>query len=373
MVLAHRAAQVREYVSLTAHTAQDGRVVHASVDAFAHPAKRQRMPPHPQRDALARLHAAAVSQSWDELRDIAQHIAALPETMSDSSLQQRLTALLGSPSLRHLQRLEELKNDELVRRYRSLLDRRGPRTGSAEAVARGVASKQRGAATEAAATAALGLLVRRLNEVEHALARYRLVTSMRVPASLCADAAGAKTEWDTVLLEQPGEVEDSTIWNVRLLVEAKASADAATTDFARLLRGLRLLATADEHAISFETRQGAVRISGASLRRLPTSPADLQKTVLYCCDARAEQGPRLLDAAARMRLLSSPHSLDYASALAEGHPENDQYLEAVWHQLLESPRWLAVLDQYPTLRLVRELMVHPDDLKAAIDHPSASG
>ena len=52
-----------------------------------------------------------------------------------------------------------------------------------------------------------------------------------------------------------------------------------------------MLAEADERVVySFETREGTVRVRGASLRALGTDDASLDRTVLYCCDARAEQG-----------------------------------------------------------------------------------
>src|SRR5690606_12600912 len=52
------------------------------------------------------------------------------------------------------------------------------------------------------------------------------------------------------------------------------------------------------------------------------------------------------------------HSSQNASTL--------QALEPVWRELLHSPNWRPVLNQYQTLLQVRELMVHPDDLVAAV-------
>ncbi|MNT53294.1 hypothetical protein D3C72_1903770 [compost metagenome] len=74
-----------------------------------------------------------------------------------------------------------------------------------------------------------------------------------------------------------------------------------------------------------------------------------------------------------MQLLSAPASLDFASRLADGQDGQDAQalaLEPVWLELVASPRWGAVLNQYPLLRQVRALMVHPDDLRAAIDAAS---
>jgi hypothetical protein len=276
--------------------------------------------------------------------------------------------LLANPALARLQRLEALSSDEFVRRYQSLWDRNGPRPGSDSAAAQGSASRQRGAAVEASAAQVLEALARRLNETEGPQVTYRVVTSMRVPASIPASPERAKSEWDVVLLRSAPPVDSTAVWDVCLLVEAKASVDAATTDLPRLLRGLRLLGHAKEDAVySFESHEGTVRLRGASLSALPTDEADLASTVLYCCDAPAEATTRLLSAASRMQLLSAPASLEFASKLAEQQHMDTQCLEAVWHQLLESPRWRAVLHQYPMLRQARELMVHTADLSAAID------
>ncbi|SEJ40544.1 3-deoxy-D-arabino-heptulosonate 7-phosphate synthase [Paraburkholderia diazotrophica] len=368
MVLRQRAAQVQEYASLSAHADHDSRSIRASVNAFAHPAKQLRIPPGPQREALAQLHASASSASWSELYDAARSLLHMPEIANESSFQHGLTRLLDSPELGRLQRLDALASDDLVRQYRSLWDRHGPRSGSANAVAQGVASQQRGAAVEASAAQALEALARRLNEAQGDRASYRVVTSMRVPPSLPASPERAKTEWDVALLERANADDETAVWDVCLLVEAKASVDAATTDLSRLLRGLHLLAHAEENIVySLETRQGTVRLRGASLRALTTDEAALTKAVLYCCDAPAESSPRLLGAASRMQLLSAQASLEFAGALAEGRHADPQDLEPVWDQLLESPRWRAVLHQYPMLRQVRDLMVHTEDLLAAID------
>jgi hypothetical protein len=374
IVLRHRAAQVQEYASLSAHAEQDRRLIHTAVNAIAHPAKQQRILPGPQREALTQLHAYACSSSWSELHDAARRLRGMPEIANEPSVERGLARLLDSHALERLQRLDALASDELVRQYRSLWDRRGPRPGSSNAVAQGVASQQRGAAVEALAAQALEALAQRLNEAAGDRASYRVVTSMRVPPSLPASPERAKTEWDAVLLRRANADDETSLWDVCLFVEAKASVDAATTDLSRLLRGLRLLAHADENvAYPFETRQGTMRLRGASLRALTTDEADLTRTVLYCCDAPAETTPRLLGAASRMQLLSAQASLEFASALAEGQHADPQDLEPVWHQLLESPRWRAVLHQYPMLRQVRDLMVHTEDLLAAIDSAAESG
>jgi len=365
MVLRHRHAHVREYASLSAHAARDRRRVHAGVNAIAHPAKRQRMPAGPEREALAQLHAAASCGRWSELWVALQRLAVRGEA-NDSSLARNAARLLEAPALDHLRRLDALASDELVRRYQSLWDGHGPRSGSATAAARGLVSHRRGKTVEASATRALEALASRLNEEEGAQSSYRVVTSMRVPPSIPASLERAKAEWDAVLLRQAGTVDASPAWDVCLLVEAKASVDAATTDLPRLLRGLRLLAHAEENAVyPFETRQGEVRLRGASLRTLSTDETSLARTVLYCCDAPAEAAPRLLSAASRMQLLSAQPCLAFASALAQRHRADPLGLRPVWNDLLESTRWRGVLHQYPMLRQVRELMVHVEDLQAA--------
>ncbi|WP_233850217.1 3-deoxy-D-arabino-heptulosonate 7-phosphate synthase [Paraburkholderia sp. HD33-4] len=367
MLLRHRSTVVREYASLAAHASVDRRLIYAAVNAIAHPAKQQRLLPGPQRDALARLHALAFAEAWPQLAEAVQACIDTPEIAHDAALQRGLAQLLPSAALQRLQRLHALTFDERVRDYQTLWDRQGPRPGSSTAVARGLSSKQRGAAVEASAADALDALAQRLNDAQGAAATYRVVNSMRVPAAIPASHERAKTEWDVVLLRQARPPADAAAWDVCLLVEAKASVDAATTDLPRLVRGLTLLAHADPHTVySFRTQQGTVRLSGASLAALTSDRAGLRRTVLYCCDAPVEAAPRVLSPASRMQLLSAHASLDFAGALADGRDADCADLEPVWRQLLDSPRWRTVLDQYATLREVRELMVHPDDLRAAV-------
>jgi hypothetical protein len=374
MVLRHRVASVREYASLSARAEGDRRAVLAGVNAIAHPNRQQRIEPGSQREALAALHAAAASSSWSALPGIVQRLIDSPDTGNGSPVAPGLARLRDNPALHRLQRIEALGADEAVRQYLSLWDRVGPRPGSATAVARGASAQQRGAGAEALAEQALLALARRLNEPEDDNAPYRVVTSLRVPASIPASHERAKTEWDVVLLRRASPVDGMLAWDVCLLVEVKASVDAATTDFPRLQRGIRLLAHAKEDAAYvFESRQGQVCLRGAALGALSASEADLRRTVLYCCDAGAEASPRLLGAASRMQLLSADESLDFASRLAANQQANARDLEPVWHLLLESDRWKAVLSQYSTLRQVRELMVHTEDLVSAISRATGNG
>ncbi|MDX3905679.1 MAG: 3-deoxy-D-arabino-heptulosonate 7-phosphate synthase [Pigmentiphaga sp.] len=367
MVLRHRAAAVREYASLVAHAGRDRRVVGAAVNRIAHPAKLRRHLAGERREALADLHASACAGSWSAVEATVRGLLAMPDVVERPSLVRDLMVLQDSPALARLLRLEALVSDEQVRRYRALWDRHGPRSGSPTAVAQGVASQRRGAAVEALATQAVEALARRLEQDEGRQGVYRVVTAMHVPASLAANRERAKTEWDAVLLRQAKTVGDAPAWDLCLLVEAKASVDAATTDYPRLLRGLRLLAQAQAGTVyAFKTRQGMVCLRGESLSALPTTVKDLTRTVLYCSNAPAETGPRLLSAASRMQLLSAPASLAFAAALIDGSHADPRDLDSIWRELWTSPRWAAVLCQYPAMLQVRELMVHTEDLSAAV-------
>lgn len=360
-LLRYREPAVSDFASLASQAERDRRSIHAAVNAMAHPAKHRRMPPGEQREWLGRLYEAAAASSWAQAEDSARRLLDLTDTDIEASVKRRAQRLLDSGALARLRRLQALEGDGLVRRYRSLWDRHGPRSGSAAAAAQGVASKQRGAEVEALAARALEAFAERLGK-EETQASYRVVTSMRVPASIPSSHEHAKTEWDVVLLQSAGAV-----WDICLLIEAKASVDAASTDLPRLLRGLRLLAHADAKAnYAFETQQGVVHVRGASLSALPTEGDRLANTVLYCCDAPADASPRLLNAASRMQLLTAPESLAYASTLTDNRHADARTLEPVWRALLESPRWRMVLDQYAILRQARDLMVHTDDLLAAM-------
>ncbi|MDR6203871.1 hypothetical protein [Paraburkholderia graminis] len=67
-----------------------------------------------------------------------------------------------------------------------------------------------------------------------------------------------------------------------------------------------------------------------------------------------------------MRIVWSSLTLVFANVLATEHDADSSALEPVWQQLLESPKWHALLYQYPTLRRVRELMVHAENLQSAV-------
>ncbi|HEY9273239.1 3-deoxy-D-arabino-heptulosonate 7-phosphate synthase [Achromobacter sp.] len=367
MLLRHRLAPVREYASLAARAAQDRREIIAAANAIAHPAKVERTPAGAAREAMAALQAAAASESWTTLPQAARRLLNLPVDSQPAATSAVLDRLLASPALEHLQRLDVLAADADVRRYRALWERQGPRPGSATALAEGNASRLRGDAVEAQALQALEALARRLNDADGREA-YQAVSSMHVPPSLPVNAERAKSEWDAALLRKAEGADAPPAWDLCLLLEAKASADAAATDFPRLLRGLRLLAHADPQTdYAFNTRQGRFPLRGASLRALPADGPQLDTRVLYFCDGPADAIPRLLSAASRMQLLSAQPSLEYADRLAQGLDAALETLDPVWRLLLESAQWTGVLQQYPTLCQARELMVHPDDLMAAID------
>jgi hypothetical protein len=359
MVLRHDAPQVREYASLVAGAEVQRRFLHATVNSVAHPAKLQRLAPGLQRDALAHIQAAASSESWTALNDAVRAALVMPETVLGSPLQLGLARLLDSSAMSELLRLNALAADPLVQTYQCLWESQGPASGSADAATQGAGSRRRGEAVEALAAQAIAALARRLQTEDGV--PYRVVTGMHVPASLGADRDRAKSEWDAVLLRRAEPVDGEEVWDVCLLVEAKASVDAATTDLLRLVRGIHLLASAaDDVVYAFQTREGIVHLRGDSLSTLTADEAGLARTVVYCCNAPADVAPRLLGSAARMQLLSAPASVAYASASAD--PSD---LEPVWTALLTLPSWQGVLHHQPVLRQVRALMVHPDDLLKA--------
>lgn len=367
MVLRHQSPLVREYASLSAHAQADRRAVRTAVDAFAHPGKRRGMPAGPLADALASLHAAAAAEDWAALTQGAEHLLAAPplDAATSPAISAPLERLLNDPALARLRRMKTLSADSLVQRYQHLWQRQGPRPGTPQAAAQGLDARRRGVAVEALAEDAIAAMATQL--AQRTGESYRVVTSMHVPASIPGNADRAKTEWDVALLRQSAGDAAAPVWDVCLLVEAKASTDAATTDLPRLLRGLRLLAHADaQTTYVFESHQGPVRLRGAALAALSADDADLAGTILYFSDAPADTAPRLLNAAGRMQLLSAQESLDFASAMAAGEALDASALSPVWQQLLVAPRWRAVLNQFALLRQVRELMVHVDDVHAAI-------
>lgn len=364
VVLRHQAASVREYDALMAGMLQDRRGVLALVNALAHPGKLQGRPATPWRETLASLHDAARRETWDQLADIAARLLtqAAPDPGPDSATQ--LQALLAAPALQRLRDIHALREDGQVRQYLALQAQQGPRAGSRAAAEQGAIARRRGMEVETSAIRALHTWAQRLNTAGSHTPPYRVVSSMRVPAALASAQAGGKTEWDVVLLKQAPGCTGSPCWDIRLLIEAKASVDAISPDLPRLLRGLRLMAAADPaRSYRFQCREGGITVRGRSLQGLDdTDEATLASRVMYCSDDRAGTPARLLGAASRMQLLSAPESVAHAVALAVSGPVSAQGLTLLWRAILHEPRWNAVRMQYPLLERGRKLMVHVDDM-----------
>lgn len=370
-VLAHRSPQVRAYLALRRQASADARKVRAAADAVAHPRKPARLPPGPARMLLAQLHAATTAGAWRQAAQASQALPAMSEIAAVEDLALALRTLRDDPALVRLCRAEALGSDPDVRRYESIRARLGPRAGSDEAEAQALLARQRGIAVEAMAARALEAVAAYLDRAAAPAAapRYRVVTSLRVPAGLAADTDRAKTEWDAVLLRR---ADTAPLWDVCLVVEAKASVEAATTDLPRLLRGLRLLAGArPEQAYAFATQQGTIQVRGASLAGLPVTEAALADQVLYCCDAPADGPHAGLNAAGRMQLLSAPTCLAYAAALSQGQSVDRRDLIPLWQALRHDDRWRPVRTLAAMRQLARSLMVHPDDLLATVASASA--
>lgn len=387
-VLAYRLPVVREYLALDGGAAADRRRVQAVVDAWAHPAKPARLAPGDASTQLAQLHAAARAADWWRVAELARNLPLLAEVAIIDDLASALRALDADPALARLCRIETLARDPQVCRYRSLRAQLGPRAGSDEASAQARVARQRGVMVETLAARALEAVAAYLERLEAAATaggapRYRVVTSLRVPAGLAAEADRAKSEWDAVLLRRvdPAQAtavraqagatatpaDPAALWDICLVIEAKASFEAATTDLPRLLRGLRLLASArPDQAYAFSTQQGKVQVRGASLAALPVTEAALAERVLYCSDAPADAPHAGLHAASRTQLLSAPSCLAYAAALSEGRPVDPDDLAPLWQALRHDARWRPVLNLAATRQLARSLMVHPDDLAATV-------
>lgn len=391
-VLAYRLPVVREYLALDGVAAADRRKAQAVVDALAHPRKPARLAPGDASAQLAQLHAAAMAGDWLQVAQLAQALPLLPEVADIDDLALALRALGADPALARLCRAQALARDPQVCRHRSLRAQLGPRAGSDEAGAQARLARQRGAMVETLAAHALRAVADYLGRLEGAATagdapRYRVVTSLRVPAGLAAEADRAKAEWDAVLLRRvdPAQVtpvraqagaaatqaDPAAFWDICLVIEAKASVEAATTDLPRLLRGLRLLARArPDQAYAFSTQQGMVQVRGASLAALPVTQATLAERVLYCSDAPADAPHAGLHAASRTQLLSAPACLAYAAALSAGRPADKNDLAPLWQALRHDARWRPVLNLAAMRQLARSLMVHPDDLLAAVARQS---
>ena len=343
LVLQAGAAEVREFVPLSAGAAADRRAVRSMTDAIAHPGKTRRLPPGPERVALERLHALAASGAWAELDDA---LRAGPHE-----------AIANSPALQRLLRGEALRQGEAVRRYLALCAQRGPGAGSPAAAAQGRSAARAGDDAEQATVEAFETLVGLLQA--RVPGAYRVLRSLRPPSGFPGERGKAKDEWDAAIVSEAAGGAA-----ILLLAEVKASPAAASSDFARLHRGLQRLAQAEagrDYAFAIGGG-GTARLAGASLRALQPSAGALPEHVLYCCTAPPEPRPQLLAAASKAVLAAEPASLAYAQRLARGAAVDDEELRPVWDALLHAPRLRATLNQDATARLVREAMLHPADL-----------
>ncbi|WP_232061959.1 hypothetical protein [Variovorax sp. PBS-H4] len=362
LVLQAQSAEVRAHVRLAAQLASDRRAVRAATDAIGHPGKLRGMPAGAMRDALARLHRLAADGAWAELATATQQPLA-PDMTAGEQMRLLLEGLRSSPALQRLAHGGALLRNEAVQRYLQLSERRGPLAGSDAAAASGRASARLGEAAEHITVQAFGAIADLLNRHREQGAAYRVVRSLRPPRGFPGQRNKAKDEWDAVIVRsgQDGAEE------IALLAEIKASPAAATSDFSRLLRGLRRLADADPgRTYAFASEAGETHVSGMSLCALRPAGHWLPPHVIYCCCAPAGSHAPFLSAATRAVLLGEPASVAFACRLAGGEAPADSDLLPVWSALAKEPRLRSALYQYETAKRVREAMVHPLDLLSAV-------
>ncbi|MDQ0589047.1 hypothetical protein [Variovorax paradoxus] len=359
-------AAVHEHVQLSRQHAADRRTVRMAVDAIAHPGKLRRELPGTARDAMARLHGLAAAGSWTELARTIEQVLG-QESSVRAHLQAPLKAILSSPALQQLARGSELLGFDSVQRYNALCERRGPLAGSHAAAAEGRASAQQGQVAEHAAVEAFRKIAQLLNRhPKGAAPTYRVARGLRTPGGFPGEANKAKEEWDAAIVRgESGEAAAAA--DLVLLAETKASPASATSDFPRLLRGLRRLAQASaKETYAFASADGEQRIFGASLQGLRPIGRMLPPQVIYCCSAPPEASPQPLGAATRAVLLAEPASLAFAQQLARGEAPSHDALAPAWNALATAPRLQAALHQYETAQKARAAMLHPDDLLASV-------
>lgn len=360
-VLRRRDPQVRRFAELDQQAEQARRSLKALLDPVAHPGKLRSSPQGAARDALQQLHEQASSGAWAAL---ARHTHALRVSDNPELVRLRpwLQALETHPGLAALAECEALLQQPEVQRHDALLRQATPPAGSEAALRQGSAANRRGATTEAATVQALQRVAQRLDEADGA-ARHHVVARLLVPAALPGSPDRAKSEWDAALLRRAA---DDAGDQVVLLVEAKASPDAASSDLPRLLRGLQRLSQADAHErYRFRCSAGEVTVSGASLQALQPHDHALPDPVIYCCDAASDAG-HVLSASARSMLLNTPACIAFAARLAQGERPSTHELDPLWHELLHARALRPVLHQYDNARTVRDAMLHPHDLLAAL-------
>lgn len=362
VVLQARDPEVHEHVRLAAHAHGDRRAVRTLTDAIAHPGKMRRLPDGPLREALEHLHELASLGDWAALRAAVTRLRA---RIQAAGLRVALEAILLDPALRRLERSAALDASAGVRRYRALCAERGPLAGSREAAAQGRASARVGESAEAAAMRGFRATAERLQQAAGGEAQYRAVRTLRTPRGFPGEATKGKSkeEWDAAIVREAPEGA-----HLVLLAEVKAAPAAATSDFARLLRGLRRLALADaQQAYAFPGADGELRLAGASLQALRPRGHALPERVIYACQAAPEERPSLLAPASKAALLAERASLDFAQRIADGTPPDDEALVPVWEALATTTRLRAALHQYETAQAVRAAMLDPVDLLAELE------
>lgn len=362
LVMQAQDAEVREHAQLSKQREADQRAIRAATNAFAHPGKLRHMPADEVRDALARLHGLAATDSWEELARAIERLLDL-DLFAQKNLQPALQAILSNPALERLVLGNRLLHLEAVQRYQALCERQGPTAGSHAALTKGRASARRGEAAEETGVQAFRKIADALNQHEKGVASYRVVQSLRNPPAFPGEANKAKEEWDAAIVRSSAGDGDELV----LLAEIKASPAAATADLSRLLRGLRRLAEASPEATyAFASADGVARIHGGSLQRLQPDGDSLPPHVIYCCSAPPEAHPPVLSAASKAVLLGEPASLAFAHQLLAGELPSPASLEPVWNALMSEPRLRAALHQYDTARKARAAMLHPADLLASV-------
>lgn len=369
LALRARDAEVDEYVRLARQAPGDRRAARAATDAFAHPGKLRAMAAGPLRDALSRVHELAAASEWVALAGELRQLQAQPG--AGEQVLAAAGALLDDPGLARLHSLDSLLQREAVQRYLALCGQRGPAAGSDAAAAQGRASARTGEAGEQATVQAFRAIAELLERSAGEMRALHVVRGLRTPRGFPGEAGKAKEEWDAAIVrgDGPGGAAD-----ILLLAEVKASPAAATPDFSRLHRGLQRLAHASaDRSYAFPSADRDVHVSGESLRRLQPDGRALPAHVIYCCSAPAEMQPQLLSAASKAVLLAEPASLAFAGQLASGDSPPHAMLAPVWEALTTSPGLRSALHQDETSRAVREAMLHPDDLLAAVAAQVADG
>lgn len=362
LVLRNRDPEVEEYVRLARQAPGDRRTVRAATDAFAHPGKLRAMAAGPLRDALSRVHELAAQGAWVELARGIRQWPAQPgvheQVLAASG------ALLANPALGRLQRLDSLLQREAVQRYLAMCGQRGPAAGSDAAAAQGRASARAGEAGEQATVQAFRAIARMLQASDIEGGALHVVRGLRTPRGFPGQADKAKEEWDAAIVRGDGA---GSAADILLLAEVKASPAAATPDFSRLHRGLQRLAHASaDRAYAFASADGEVHVSGESLRRLQPRGRALPGHVIYCCSAPVEAQPQVLSAASKAVLLGEPESLEFANQCERGASPHEALLAPVWEALTAAPHLRSALHQDETSRAVRDAMLHPGDLLAAV-------